>query len=157
MTALRSIPAALLISAAALLAVPTSARAVDFGVRTGIYTDASEAFVGVDALAQVGGAWFFNPNFEYVFVDDGDLFTLNGDFHYDFPVDGPTYVWAGGGPALIFRDLDDRRRDDDSETDFGLNLLAGVGWKAAGLVPYVQGKVIVSDDTEAVIAFGVRF
>jgi hypothetical protein len=42
------------------------------------------------------------------------------------------------------------------DTDLGLNLLFGLGLKG-NVVPYVQGKVIVSDDTEFVIGIGVRF
>jgi hypothetical protein len=143
------------ILALALLA-PATAQAVDFGVRAGVYADESDAFVGVEALAGLGGPWYFNPNAEFVFVDNGNLFTINGDVHYDFDVDSPAYVWIGGGPALIVRDPD-RPRNADSETDFGLNLLAGIGWKASGFVPYVQGKVVLSDETEAVLGFGVRF
>jgi hypothetical protein len=41
---------------------------------------------------------------------------------------------------------------------FGLNLLAGVGfWPRQTVRPYVQGKVILSNNTEAVLGFGVRF
>jgi hypothetical protein len=98
--------------------------------------------------------WFFNPNLELAFADHADLVALSGDFHYDFDVDEPIYLWAGGGPSILFRNPD---RGDD-ETDPGLNLLAGVGFNKGGDVrPYVQGKVVLSDDTEASLAFGVRF
>jgi hypothetical protein len=146
--------------AAAALALPAEpASAVDFGIRAGIYDDADSAFVGADLLFQLSPRWYFNPNIEYVFVDDGDLFTVNGDFHYDFPVDFDGYVWAGAGAALISddRDLPPRRRDDEQDNDFGLNLLGGIGWNVNGMVPYVQGKLIVADDNEAVFGVGLRF
>lgn len=132
----------------------------DFGIRGGIYTDDTDPFVGVELLTRVGDtSWFFNPNFEAVFVDNGDLYTLNGDFHYDFEPRGSVDVWAGGGPALILRDLDRPGfRDDDNETDLGLNLLAGIGFNpSAGVRPYVQGKLILSDDNQASVGVGVRF
>lgn len=143
----------------AALAAPAAAQnAWDFGIRGGVYTDDSDPFVGVEVLTRLGGTrWFFNPNVEVVFPDNGDLITLNGDFHYDLPVEGSVYVWVGGGPAIIFRDPD-RPRNDDSETDVGLNLLGGVGFlKGQPVRPYVQGKVLVADESEAVLAFGVRF
>lgn len=142
--------------ALALAAAP--AQAVDFGLRAGIYTDENDGFVGGELLFQLSDRWFLNPNFEWVFVDDGDLYTVNGDVHYDFDVRFDGYVWAGGGVALIFVD-DDRpgRRSDDGETDVGLNVLAGVGWRAGAVTPYVQGKVILADDSQAVLAFGLRF
>ena len=144
------------------LLVPGAAAAadVDFGIRAGEYTDIGEPFVGVEINYPVTRDWWFNPNLEYVFVDEGDLLTINGDFHYDFHVDDPLYVWAGGGPALILSDRDDDRRrrdDDDDETDFGLNVLAGIGFQAGPVVPYAQIKAIVSDENEFVIGFGVRF
>lgn len=135
-----------------------SAAEMKFGLRAGEYTDAGEPFLGVDLALPITGSWWFNPNFEYVFVDDGDLMTLNGDVHFDFDVDRPLYVWAGGGPALILRDSDrPRRRDDEDETDFGLNLLAGVGFQAGALLPYAQLKAVLSDENEVVVGFGVRF
>lgn len=136
--------------------VPTYAADVDFGVKGGIYTDIEEPFVGVEALTRVGASrWFFNPNVEAVLVNRGSLATINGDVHYDLPIDTPDlYLWLGGGPALIYRDPGGRQDDD---FDIGANLLAGLGWQLGGAVPYVQGKILVADDSEAVLAVGIRF
>jgi hypothetical protein len=138
------------------LASPRPATAQwDFGVRGGVYTDKSDAFVGIELLHRLGPeGWFFNPNVEWVFLERGDLVTLNADFHYDLDVDAPVYVWVGGGPAILFNSPD----HGDDETDAGLNLLAGVGFlRGEAVRPYVQGKIVLSDETEAVLAFGVRF
>ena len=139
------------------LAVPPAASAagVDGDLRLGVYTDASEAFVGGGLLIRLDDSqWFMNPNVEYVFVDEGDLITINADFHYDLVTEGSTDVWLGGGPALILRD-DDRGHDD---TEFGVNLLAGVGFlRSSAVRPYLQGKLILSDESEGVFAFGIRF
>jgi len=145
--------------AGAALLMPSAAQAaVDFGIRAGIYTDAEEAFVGGELLMPVARSVFFNPNIEYVFIQDGDLITFNADFHYDFWSDRALTVWAGAGAALINSDPPpQRRRDDDDETDFGVNILAGVGAVRGSVRPYLQGKVVLSDDSEFVIAVGVRF
>jgi len=147
---------ALALAAVGLFANPAHAE-WDFGLRGGYYTDAEEPFLGLELLTQVGDTrWWFNPNVEFVFVDPGDLWTLNLDFHYDFDTsDRDTYVWAGGGPAVVFRDRGGRFDDDDTEA--GLNLLAGIGWQREAFVPYLQGKILLSDDSEAVLAVGVRF
>ena len=150
--------AALALAIAGLfLFIPVTAQAdLDPGVRAGFYQDADAGFIGGELLWGITREWYLNPNIEYVFVDDGDLYTLNLDAHYDFPVQQPFYVWAGAGAAIINSDLD--CRNCDSETDFGLNLLGGIGFgKGQALRPYVQGKVILSDETEAVIAVGLRF
>ncbi len=152
----------LLLVLLAALVVPAAgaARDIDFGIRAGEYTDVGEPFIGAEINYPITRDWWFNPNIEYVLVDEGDLLTINGDFHYDFHVDDPLYVWAGGGPALILSDREDRpgrRDDDDDENDFGLNLLAGIGFQAGPVVPYAQIKAIVSDENEFVVGFGVRF
>jgi hypothetical protein len=158
----RLLSAAAAVLALAAFSAPDPAEAqIDLDLRAGIYTDVEEAFIGAGILTDVTGNWYFNPNVEYVFVDPGSLWTLNGDFHYDFLQEGNWSFWAGAGPAIIFRDFDDDgrrgRRDDDEETDFGANLLAGIGLVRGGVRPYGQFKVILSDDTEAVLAVGLRF
>lgn len=137
-----------------MVLVPAASHGIDFGIRGGVYTDVNEPFFGVELLMPMGvSSWYFNPNVEFVAVSNGDLATLNMDFHYDLPVNAPVWVWVGAGPAVIFRDTPRR----GSETDVGANLLAGVGWKNLPVVPYAQGKVILSDNTEVVAAVGVRF
>ena len=136
--------------------MPAAACAqTDFGVRGGVYTDESEGFVGLELVSRMTGSqWFFNPNLETVFVQRGDLFTVNGDFSYELPTSGQFDIWVGGGPALIFR----RPERGDHSTDAALNLLAGIGFSPHNSVrPYVQGKLIVSDTSEAVFGFGLRF
>jgi hypothetical protein len=148
---------ALSIGVAALCPSPSAAD-VDVGIRGGVYTDVGEPFLGADLLMQIRDTrWFFNPNLEYVFVDPGDLATLNLDVHYDLDTDNDDlYVWLGGGPAIVFRD-DEGRGDDEDDTDLGINLLGGVGWQLEAFVPYVQAKALIADDSEVVLAVGVRF
>ena len=147
---------ALLIGLAAWSATPAAAD-IDVGLRGGYYTDVGEPFLGADLLMQIQDTrWFFNPNLEYVFVERGDLATLNLDAHYDLDTnDKDFYVWLGGGPAIIFQDQGGR--NDDNETDLGLDLLAGVGWQLESVVPYLQAKAIIADDSEVVLAVGIRF
>ncbi|HUG52750.1 MAG TPA: hypothetical protein VMR21_04090, partial [Vicinamibacteria bacterium] len=44
----------------------------------------------------------------------------------------------------------------DGDTDFGLNLLAGLGARRGRVIPYAQAKVILKDSSEFVIAVGIR-
>ena len=128
---------------------------VDLDLRAGYYKEVSENFIGGGVLGRFHNSrWHYNPNAEWVLVDNGDLYTLNLDFHYDLHPQGDFDFWLGGGPALVVRKPQHR----DSKTDVGLNLLAGVGFMRQYTVrPFVQGKLIlVEDDTEAVIAVGLR-
>ena len=139
----------------ALVAAPAASAQVDPDFRAGIYTDGSDGFIGGGVLWDLGqrGRWYANPNVEVVLVDNGNFFTVNGDVHYDLDVETPFYIWAGGGPAILVADPD----EGDSETDFGLNLIAGIGARQGGIRPYAQVKLIVSDESELVFAVGLRF
>ena len=138
----------------ALAGAAPAAADIKFGIRGGYYTDIEEPFVGAELLTRIGNRVYFNPNFEYVFVDEATYFTLNGDFHYDFPVGSDVYVWAGAGLGWSSFDFEG---EDNSDNDLVANLLAGAGVNAGGVIPYVQLKLIIQDDTEFVIGVGLRF
>ena len=142
----------------ALSITPGQAK-TDFGVRGGAYSEADKPFLGAEALFGVGTGqrWFGNPNLEHAFADTGgtDLTALSFDFHYDFPSGEPYTVWAGAGPTLIFRNPNIPGRSD--ETGTGVNLLLGIGGRKGDVRPYGQMKVVLANDTEAVVGVGVRF
>ncbi|MGH9748463.1 MAG: hypothetical protein ACRD6R_00875 [Candidatus Polarisedimenticolia bacterium] len=140
-----------------LCAGRTTLTAADFGVRGGPYTDSEEPFVGAELLFNLDNEnrWYGNPNAEYVFVENGGLATVSFDFHYDLAAGGRAAVWAGAGPTLILVDRDRPGNDDD--VDAGANLLFGVGAREGEVRPYGQVKLILADDSQAVLAFGIRF
>ncbi len=126
-----------------------------FGVRMGIYTDVEDLFLGAEMNVPIGKFVYFNPNLEYILIDRGTFMTFNFDFHYDFPTSSPVYIWAGGGPAVVYVNPDG---PIDSETDLGLNLLFGLGFPTGNsLIPYVQGKALLGDRDDFVLGFGLRF
>lgn len=139
-----------------LFTIPIMAQDTgQFGVRAGFYTDAEDAFIGAEYLAPIADQVFLNPNVEYVFMDNGTFMTFNLDAHYDFPTRSNVYVWAGGGLGVMYINPDG---PVDSNTDAGLNLLFGLGFKTSGsVVPYVQGKAILADNSDFALGFGLRF
>ncbi|MCM2270192.1 MAG: hypothetical protein NDJ75_08820 [Thermoanaerobaculia bacterium] len=142
------------VAIAAFSAAPAAAQ-VDFGVRAGGYLEDTDPFVGLELLTRMGTSeWFFNPNVEFVFADARDKISANFDFHYDFRTGQDYYLWAGAGAAVINTEGLGGR---DDETDAGLNLLGGIGWRVDGMTPYAQLKVVLSDDSELVAAVGIRF
>ena len=152
----RVLPIASLSVLAMVLSAPPALAKTDFGVRGGTYSDGDEPFLGAEALFGVGGAtrWYGNPKLEHAFADRGDLTAVSFDFHYDFPSGSPYTIWAGAGPTLIFRE---RPTPDLRDHDAGVNLLMGVGATQGDVRPYGQLKVVLSDDTAAVLGMGVRF
>jgi len=145
----------LALAAAILLAVPAATQAEPrFGVRFGYYTEAEAPFLGAEMLFRVVPEIYFNPNVEAVLVDDGHYFTINGDLHYDFFSERRTFAWVGAGLAVLNTDPGGSA---ESNTAFGLNLLAGIGARRGRVIPYAQAKVILKSDTEFVIGVGLRF
>ncbi len=142
--------------AGAALAGPSAfADDFKFGIRGGYYTKLDDAFLGGELLIPLDHRFFFNPNVEYVFVNDGTYITFNADFHYDFRSHSPAYVWLGAGLALVH---DDPAGPDNTQDDVAANFLGGVGFRTgSSLIPYFQAKVIAKHDSIFSIAFGLRF
>src|SRR5262245_29230417 len=153
---LRSIVwSAVLVVVVSLTSLPARALADDalFGVRVGYYTKVDEPMIGAEVLLRLAPRFYFNPNVEYVFIEGSTYFTFNADAHYDFPTHSRTFVWLGAGLGVVSVDSD----GGEETTDVAANFLAGVGFKSYGVIPYFQAKVIAKDDTEFVIAVGLRF
>jgi hypothetical protein len=142
--------------AIALSCSPAGAGEWDLDLRGGWYAKEVEGpFIGIGGLTHLGsGSWYLNPNLEFAFGDDFDFITLNGDVHYDFDTEGDVTFWAGGGLALVHVNPSG---SSDSETDLGLNALLGLGKRTGTVRPFGQIKLLLSDETEFVIAGGVRF
>lgn len=144
---------ATLLAALVILLSAAPTRAANFGIRGGIYTEPTEPFVGAELLFRLAHQVYLNPNVEYIFRDNQTYMTFNGDFHYDFHTHGP-YVWIGAGLAVIYLNPDGPA---EAQSDVGANLLFGVGAKGGSVIPYVQAKLIIKDDTQFVIGAGIRF
>jgi hypothetical protein len=136
-----------------VLACAPPAQADLIGIRGGYYTKIEKPFAGVELLLRLGHSVYANPNVEYVFIDGTTFMTFNLDFHIDLPTHGRGYLWVGAGLAALY---DNPKGPRQSTTDFGANLLAGIGLRGE-VIPYVQAKYILKDDNEFVIAFGLRF
>ncbi len=153
---LRRLPVFLALGATAAVLVPEPASAHDetlFGVRAGYYTQEEQPFAGVELLLPLAHSLYANPNVEYVFGSGRTYMTFNMDFHYDFYSHSSAFVWVGGGLGVLYR----KPSGGPSSTDVGANFLAGVGLSRHPVIPYFQVKVIAHGDTEAVLAFGLRF
>jgi hypothetical protein len=125
-----------------------------FGVRGGFYLDQDEPFVGAHVVHKIQRGWIFNPNFEYVIVERGSLFTINADLHYDLPSSSRSTIifWLGGGLGITHFS-----EQNVKNTDTGLNLLMGASFGRRGAIPFVQVKVRVEDSSQLVLGGGVTF
>jgi hypothetical protein len=134
--------------------LPSDGAASDLGVHMGYYFDADAVAFGFGLLTSISESrndWFFNPNAELI-VGDRDMAALNADVHYDFATSSDLTFWAGAGPGVFILE-----GPGDDDLDVGLNLLAGFGKQTGSTRPFLQGKAIVKDNTEASLAVGIRF
>ena len=121
----------------ALLPAPSTAvPLIGFNIRGGQYTDVNDFFLGagvdVDAILLTA-----SPNFEWVFVDKGTLYTLNLDASYRLPL-AVAQFWAGAGYALRYFEPE----GGNGKSKGGLNLFVGAGLGLVPLRPFVQLKYL---------------
>ena len=122
------------------------------GMRGGLYMDQDEGFVGAHVLAPIQRNWMFTPNFEYVFVEPGSYFTINADLHYDFPSRSNTIFYLGGGLGIGHYS-----NEGTENTEAGLNLLTGISFSRRPVIPFIQAKVFIADDTQLIVGGGLTF
>lgn len=143
------------LAATMVMIVPAPGRAgVDTDVRAGVFSRADAVGVGAGLLAPIGDRrdrWYANPNAE-IAVGSDNMYSLNGDFHYDVSQQRTTSLWLGAGPAVIIEDHNGNRN-----TDLGMNLLAGVGKSRGSVRPFGQIKGVVADNSGVALVGGLRF
>jgi len=146
---------ALTLSVLVAAVAPAAGADTRIGIHAGLWTDGSDPVVGGDLLLPLHEpSWTISPSLEYVPGDRVDRWILNGDVLYDLDLDTKAEVWVGGGLAILFKDHDRH----GSDTDVGINLLAGAGLgTSSGLLPYVQGKVVITGDSSLALVLGLRF
>ena len=145
--------------AAAVVAIAAPARdayagPVGFTAFGGLYSGGvDEAFLG--AGVRVGlGSLAVTPNAEYLFVDNGNAYTLNADFTMPIMPLGVASIYAGAGAGVLIVDPENGGSDSNSV----INLLAGAGLNAVPMKPYGQIKYVITDgDDPFVFTVGVRF
>lgn len=144
-----------LLPAMLLIIAPEQAAAqVRFGVRGGVYADPIDPFIGLEVLYPFRQQVTLDPNLEFVFGNHENVTALNLDALYELRSSGTGSLWVGAGPAIVFRNRDRA----GNQTNLGLDLLLGAGLRPSrGLAPYVQGKILISNESRAALAFGLRF
>ena len=140
-----------------LLGTTGAARAEDrtmFGVRGG-HTLGEGPLIGVEVAAPLAKHLTFNPNAEETFTTYVNYTALNADLHTDFATSSSLVIWLGAGIGVVR--ADPKMDDDSSHTDFATNFMWAVGFRSGRFIPYLQGRVVRTDETNFTLAFGLRF
>lgn len=96
-----------------------------------------------------------------IFFPDGnfDYWEINGNAVYNFEIVGAPSLrpYAGGGLNVAHVDFDDDVPGGESDTDLGLNLLAGSKFPLEGFTPFVEVRGEISGGEQLVITGGFLF
>jgi len=112
-----------------------------------------EGFLGAGVKVGLGGL-SLTPYGEYIFVSDGNAYSLNADLTVPIMPLGVASIYAGGGAGVLIVDPDNAGSDSNSV----INLLVGAGLNAVPMKPYGQIKYVITDgDDPFVFTVGVRF
>ncbi|MCB1692906.1 MAG: hypothetical protein KDI19_09075 [Pseudomonadales bacterium] len=139
------------------LALCTSGAMADmsegFDLRGGAYLDGDDPLVGIGYEMPIGPRLSIVPNAEYVFVDPGDMYTVNVDSKYSLNPSAANPMWVGAGLGLIHRSY------FNDSNDAAFNLLWGIDFDSYGdtMTPFISTKAAFSDDSEFAVNFGVKF
>ena len=135
-------------------AVPAQAAPIGWSAFVGNYFEGfDDFFAGAGARISLGTITV-SPNAEYIFVDSGNAFTLNVDGTLTVLPLGVASGYVGGGIGLVTVDPD----GGESDTNTGINLIAGVGFNAVVLKPFAQFKYVFLDNDDLIgISVGTRF
>lgn len=112
-----------------------------------------EPFLGAGVKVGLGGL-SVTPYAEYIFVSNGNAYSVNADLTMPLLPLGVASIYAGAGAGVLFVDPDNAGSDSNSV----INFLVGAGLNAVPMKPYGQIKYVVTDgDDPFVFTVGVRF
>jgi hypothetical protein len=128
-----------------------------FILQAGTYFDIGEPFIGAGYQFPLNPRLSFVPNAEYVFVNNGDLYTVNLDSRYALNPAASNPMWVGAGIGMIRREA-----GPFNDTDSALNLMWGINFDSytgnlGNFTPFISTRAILSDDSEVGLSFGIRF
>lgn len=93
--------------------------------------------LGVGVTADLVKNFEIAPSFNYYFVDNCTIFTVEADFHYDFQVANNWNVYPIVGAALHCA----KPKGGDMSSKFGVNLGVGTEYQFTNrLAGFVEGK-----------------
>jgi|GEM_PF-6566299 len=128
-------------------------NAQGFKLNTGVYVDEGDPLLGIAYEYPLSDKLAIVPGFEYVFVDNGDLYTFNVDSRFELDTNTQNPMWAGIGMGAIRREV-----GNFDDTDFGVNLMWGMDFdRGQNWMPYLSTKAVLSDDSYFMVGFGIRF
>ena len=113
--------------------------------------DIEEVGLGAQFSAPIMRRLEFYPSAVFFFVDPGSFWNLNADLKYRVASDQPNWLYVGGGLNVAHRSV-----SSESNTDLGLNLLAGAESLKGRIHPFAEARVVLGDGSRLQIAAGIN-
>ena len=150
--------AAALVLAGTCLCTEAHAERATLGPHLGFNLDLDDVFIGIESRIDLTNAGShvilqLNPSFSYYFTDNIDLWTVALNLPFEFVISG-SKLRPFAAPGLVLLHWSN---DGGSDTDAGLNLLAGLLFRLGAVDPFVQLRVAIADDSMADLMGGVLF
>jgi hypothetical protein len=149
---LRTVAATAILAA---VAVPTAQAQVGtshVGPRVGYNFDAEAVTIGGQFSIPIARRLEFYPSADVHLVDVGSMLTVNIDLKYRVPAEGIQWLYLGTGLGIARRSF-----NDNSDSDLGLNLFAGVESLSGRIHPFGEIRFLVADGSQAQLAAGLNF
>lgn len=122
-----------------------------FGPQVGYNFDYEAVVLGAQFSAPIGRHLEFYPSFNYFLVDAGTVWALSADLKYRVPMEGE-WLYLGGGLNFTRAEF-----GGASNTDTGLNLIAGIESRVGNIHPFGEFRLTVGDGSTAQLAGGLNF
>lgn len=147
------------IAALLLASTPAAAQLNMGGPRFGFSSDPDQVVLGGQLeFGPYDRSFTFTPNLEIGLGDDLTTIQFNADGNYHFDVGETWNPYVGAGFALAFYDWDSNGRGEDSETDFGANLIGGVRFKLRNAsAVFAEMRIGVADVADLKLIGGWNF
>lgn len=120
-------------------------------------TDVEELGLNVRGDFKIGPIASFAPNFTYYFIDGPvNLYTVNGDFHWNFYTSRGMHIYPLVGLNITFFGIE----DVDTDSELGLNLGGGIHVPiTTNMDLFGEIKTVLGDEVvdQAVVSFGLLF
>lgn len=154
---MRSISFTRLIAAGALaftLSPAFADQTQGIDLTAGEYLNIRDPYIGVGYRMPVAPRWSVEPNAEYVFVRQGNMYTFNVDGHYLLNPSSRNPMYVGAGLGMIRR-----TRPFYDSTDTAMNLSWGVDFDgySGPVTPFINTKAVFSNNSDFSVSFGIRF
>ena len=122
------------------------------GPQLGYNFDYEALVIGGQFSAPIGQHLEFYPSFNYYFVDAGSLFAVNVDPKFRLPIEHPNWLYVGGGLNLARASL-----GGASNTDVGVNLIAGVETRTGNVHPFGEFRLSAHNGSTIQLVGGLNF